>query len=62
LTPNNFTHIEDVKTPTIEVIKTPQILSNESEMPCNNNDIMNVEDEKVVLRKKPEKVKRKNFI
>lgn len=26
-------------------------------MPCNNNDIMNVEDEEVILRKKPEKVK-----
>lgn len=59
-TPINFSHIEDVKTPTIEVIKTPQKLTNESEMPCNNNDI-NVDDEEVILRKKPEKVKREKL-
>ena len=49
-TPNNF-YMDEMKTPT-EVVKTPLLTSNESEMPCNN-DIMNVNNDEVILRKKP---------
>lgn len=49
-TPNNY-YMDEMKTPT-EVVKTPLLSSNESEMPCNN-DIMNVNNDEVILRKKP---------
>lgn len=49
-TPNNF-HMEESETPT-EAVKIPLLSSNESEMPCNN-DIMNVNNDEVILRKKP---------
>lgn len=57
-TPNNLHHhhnhnqnMDELKTPT-EIVKTPLIKSNESEMPCNN-DILNVATDEVILRKKP---------
>ena len=48
--------IENVKTPTTEV---PNVLINEMEMPCINENIKNIEgdEDEVVLRKKSEVVK-----
>lgn len=45
--------MDESKTSTTEVVKTPLIPSNESETPCNNDDIMNVNNDEVILRKKP---------
>lgn len=62
-TPNNHHHMDELKTPT-EMVRTPHLSSNESEMPCNNNnnhDIMNVENEEVILRKKPSESVSKNY-